>query len=536
MKTKFDFHFWLIFGIAAVLYIPFNGAVDLFDWDEINFAESAREMIVSGDYTTVTINFKAFWEKPPLFIWMQVLSMKLFGINAFAARFPNAIAGVVTLLTLFSLGRKMYGLRFGYFWSLLQGFSFLPFLYFKSGIIDPWFNYFIFLGIYQFIVAYQGEVNKKRMVLSAVFIGLATLTKGPVALLLFGLTVVITLLIKKNWKLFQVLPILIWLLSFMLVGGSWFFYLFLSGNKQVIIDFIVYQIRLFQTEDAGHGGFFLYHFVVYFFAVFPAMWWALPQLFSRAKNNTLVLSMQVLFWVVLILFTIVQTKIVHYSSMAYFAVSFLGAIQLLEWQENRKEWRGIYYYGWMTVQLIWIILLIVLPIFWSKKELWKSLIKDEMAKDNLEAIIHFPIWGIAFAVVLLFLFGMVHYYKNRNPNRAMISMFSLSVLTFVCWVVIIPIRVSPITQRSAIIMCEFAVNNNLIIQNVGYKSYAPLFYGERKFLFEKDDEWLTQNNPDGKIVLLFKKPHFIEVAKTHSKLRILAEKNGFVLAYTKINQ
>ena len=94
MKTKFDLHFWLVLIVAALLYIPFNGAVDLFDWDEINFAESAREMLVSGDYTTVTINFKAFWEKPPLFIWMQVLSMKLFGINAFAARFPNAIAVV----------------------------------------------------------------------------------------------------------------------------------------------------------------------------------------------------------------------------------------------------------------------------------------------------------------------------------------------------------------------------------------------------------------------------------------------------------
>ncbi|HKL32668.1 MAG TPA: hypothetical protein VJ919_09045, partial [Tangfeifania sp.] len=64
---------------AAFLFIPFLGGVHLFDWDEINFAEAAREMIVTGDYLTVQINFQPFWEKPPLFIWMQVLSMKLFG-------------------------------------------------------------------------------------------------------------------------------------------------------------------------------------------------------------------------------------------------------------------------------------------------------------------------------------------------------------------------------------------------------------------------------------------------------------------------
>ena len=82
--------------LSLALFVPFLGGVRLFDWDEINFAESAREMIVTGDYLTVRINFLPFWEKPPLFIWLQVLSMRLFGINEFAARLPNAICGTVT--------------------------------------------------------------------------------------------------------------------------------------------------------------------------------------------------------------------------------------------------------------------------------------------------------------------------------------------------------------------------------------------------------------------------------------------------------
>jgi 4-amino-4-deoxy-L-arabinose transferase-like glycosyltransferase len=105
-----------IIFIGLLLFLPFNGLVHLFDWDEINFAESAREMIVSGDYSTVSINFIPFWEKPPLFIWMQVISMKLFGINEFAARFPNAICGVLTLLVLFEIGKGLRDLdnRFRY--------------------------------------------------------------------------------------------------------------------------------------------------------------------------------------------------------------------------------------------------------------------------------------------------------------------------------------------------------------------------------------------------------------------------------------
>ena len=47
---------WLL-GLGILFFIPFLGNVHLFDWDEINFAEAAREMIVSGNYSTVTIEY-----------------------------------------------------------------------------------------------------------------------------------------------------------------------------------------------------------------------------------------------------------------------------------------------------------------------------------------------------------------------------------------------------------------------------------------------------------------------------------------------
>ena len=46
--------------MALLLFIPFLGGLHLFDWDEINFAESAREMILTGDYLTVQIDFIPF--------------------------------------------------------------------------------------------------------------------------------------------------------------------------------------------------------------------------------------------------------------------------------------------------------------------------------------------------------------------------------------------------------------------------------------------------------------------------------------------
>ena len=134
--------------LAGCLFIPFLGKVHLFDWDEINFAESAREMLVSQNYREVQIDFKPFWEKPPLFIWMQAASMKIFGVNAFAARLPNALVGIITLLLLFGIGSNLAGEKFGLWWTLLYAASWLPHFYFKSGIIDPTFNLLIFLSLY----------------------------------------------------------------------------------------------------------------------------------------------------------------------------------------------------------------------------------------------------------------------------------------------------------------------------------------------------------------------------------------------------
>jgi 4-amino-4-deoxy-L-arabinose transferase-like glycosyltransferase len=54
-------------ALLLIIYSIGLGRVHLFDWDEINFAECAREMRISGEYRYAQIGFLPFWEKPPLF-------------------------------------------------------------------------------------------------------------------------------------------------------------------------------------------------------------------------------------------------------------------------------------------------------------------------------------------------------------------------------------------------------------------------------------------------------------------------------------
>jgi 4-amino-4-deoxy-L-arabinose transferase-like glycosyltransferase len=73
----------------------------LVEHDETRYAEIAREMLVSGDYTVPHLNGVPWYEKPPLLFWAGAASMRLFGPTPWAARLPSRLAGLATLGLLF---------------------------------------------------------------------------------------------------------------------------------------------------------------------------------------------------------------------------------------------------------------------------------------------------------------------------------------------------------------------------------------------------------------------------------------------------
>lgn len=219
---------------AALLFIPFLGHVHLFDWDEINFAECSREMIALDDYSRIYVDFKPFWEKPPMFFWMQSTAMKIFGVNEFAARFPNALCGIVTLIVLFLCGKKLYNEKYGLLWALAFGGSLFPNTYFKSGIIDPWFNLFTFLSVYFFILyhwkrnGYAGITLPKSklhyLIWSGICMGLAIQTKGQVAFMVFAMMAGIYFILNRFRFYFTWWHVFVYLLVAAFVTFLWYGY------------------------------------------------------------------------------------------------------------------------------------------------------------------------------------------------------------------------------------------------------------------------------------------------------------------------
>ncbi|MVT07765.1 ArnT family glycosyltransferase [Chitinophaga tropicalis] len=532
----------LIAIAAAILFIPFLGAVHLFDWDEINFAEAAREMLVSHNYSQVQIDFRPFWEKPPLFIWLQAISMHIFGVNEFAARFPNAILGVATLVTLYGIGKKLADARLGLWWALAYAGSWLPHFYFKSGIIDPTFNFFIFLAIYcAFRINYVPK-QSRMAILSGFFLGLAVLTKGPVAILVSILTLLVYWTCKKFRIGMRLVHVGLITLAAFVTTSLWFGYEIIAHGWWFVNEFISYQVRLLTTPDAGHGGSFFYHWIVLLVGCFPASIFLLSYLRGRKKQSIytgsaaleikdFIVWMWVLFWVVLILFSIVETKIVHYSSLCYLPLSFLAAWQIYRIAEGKLQLRG-----WITAIILITGLIIglaitLLPVVGVYKSELIPHIGDRFARANLEAQVPWSLWESAYGAVymLLIVIGAVLLF-SRKKQAGILTVFFSTILAIQITIVHFTPKIERFSQGAAIDFFKSFVGKDDYVQVLSYHSYAHLFYTKKLPPANKkyyDKEWLL-NGPVDKPTYFICRINNADKWRYHPNLQVIGEKNGFV--------
>ena len=533
--------------LGMVFFVPFLGGVHLFDWDEINFAEIAREMIELGDYLRVHINYEPFWQKPPLFSWFQVLAMKIFGINEFSARFPNAICGMFTLIILYRIGYFLKGNLFGVLWALTYFGSVLPFLYFKSGIIDPWFNLFIFIGLYFYILFYWKKENIKDtslenqkwlyFFLSSLFIGLAILTKGPVAFLIVSLCFGVYWIFERFRFYTTPVEYIFYTILCFSVGAIWLGVETIKNGPWFITEFTKYQIQLLTTHDAGHKGFFGYHFVVLLVGVFPASIFAIRNFFKIEFSESWYKKdfrrwMKILFWVVLILFSLVQSKIVHYSSLCYFPMTFLAA-EVIEKIINRQiSFSKGMKIGFWFIGGLFSLLLILLPFFGKNIDLLKPLFsKDPFALANLDAEVHWSYFdsfpGVFLILVLIGFFYL--FYKKREVLSFKFLFLGIGCFVFLTLVFIIQ-NIEGYSQNSAIEFFKEKSEEDCYIATHGYKSYAHFFYSKKKPQLNKnhaDLKWLWDGNIDKTVYIATKINHAKDL-ENHPNFQELYRKNGFV--------
>jgi 4-amino-4-deoxy-L-arabinose transferase-like glycosyltransferase len=177
---------WVLLAIAIVTALAFQGTRGLYETTEGRYAEVAREMLRSGDYLTPTLDNEPHWTKPPLTYWSIAAGIRVFGLNAWGARFFNVIAFSITVLAVAGCGAALWGRTSGYISGLVYASYVAPALGASVVTTDTLLAMWETLAAFCYLRAYRMSPQpgqEKWIRLMWLAFGLAFFTKGPPGLL-----------------------------------------------------------------------------------------------------------------------------------------------------------------------------------------------------------------------------------------------------------------------------------------------------------------------------------------------------------------
>ncbi len=281
---------WLVVGIIGfylLLYLLPLGARPLIVPDETRYAEIPREILATGDWVVPRYDGLRYFEKPPMGYWINAVSIAVFGENTFAARLPSALAAGLTSILIFLFVRSALRSRRLAWYATLIHLSFLEVYTIGTvSVLDNFLSLFLTGGILSFYLAAQAAHRKQALlywVLSGVFLGLAFLTKGFLALSIPVIVMVPWMLWQGKWRGLLTYG---WLVVGVaaLVALPWAILVHLRESDFWHYFFWVEHIQRFTSSDAQHKAPFYYYMGYLPLLAFP--WLALmPAAISGLKTQ-----------------------------------------------------------------------------------------------------------------------------------------------------------------------------------------------------------------------------------------------------------
>ena len=345
---------------------------DLWEPDEPRFVLVAKEMVESGNYVMPHRNKKPYPDKPPLYFWLIVASSKLTGgFNTPAGILPVAISGALSIILVFLIALKIgYSEEIAFASSLIFASCTKVWWQSSHAQIDMVLSFLIYLSVYHALL-YLKDRKQWALTLSFFFMGLATLTKGPVGLIIPLGSIITYLVITNKWKetkLFNIKTVF----AYIFPVGLWLTLLIiqaLSGRQTAYLENILFKQTVVRFAKSWHHFQPVYYYVkVLIYDFFPwsiFLYYFLWQIWKNRKEIKLTDSQKFLFsWFLftVIFFSIPSGKRGLYILPMYPAISIITADFLFKFKE--KKWVK---YALNTIGAILVILALGIFLYFFEK-------------------------------------------------------------------------------------------------------------------------------------------------------------------------
>ncbi len=342
--NKRDNLFLILFISFAIIYVMLLGAYPLLEPDETRYVTMARDMFTSGNYLTLYLNGEYFFEKPPLFFWLESLSFWFFkDISEFTARFPVVVLSLLPLGLLFSLSEKVKNQKFAFLNSAILLTTLEYVLITKIAMLDSVLTSLVSSSVLcYFFTFFVSEENKKYFWYSCyILMGLAVLAKGiPGVVIPAGTILTGTIIFRTYKETLKNMPAGIVL--FLIIALPWHIIMLLKHGSLFFNEYIIkhHLMRFLGAEVIHRNEPVYFYFVTLLWGLFPWIFSLLSSLRKPRKFNLengydkfLVLNITAIL-VILLFFSCSGAKLITYILPVYpFFAVLIGHI----WYERSMK-------------------------------------------------------------------------------------------------------------------------------------------------------------------------------------------------------
>ena len=320
-------------------------AMGLTDPDETFYAQTAKEMLSKNEWLVPHIFGKPQFEKPVFFYWLVEISFKAFGVNETAARLPSAVFGMIGIAATYFLGSLLFNKRTGLLGAIMLATSVEYIILSRACVTDMTLFSLMLLGALFF---FYGHLKDRlyAYLLSAAFFALAVLTKGPIAVMLPGLALILYFVFIRDWKSFTKIPFLRMTAVFIAVAAPWYLAMYkVHGNVFIDAFFGFQNIIRFTQSEHKIGSQVWYNIPILLGGFFPwsvflpfGLWSAIKKVTSgqspvtgdQRKGHVFALTW---FFSIFLFFTVSSTKLPTYIFPCFVAATLIAAAS---WDEFLK--------------------------------------------------------------------------------------------------------------------------------------------------------------------------------------------------------
>ncbi len=337
-EHKFAWLFLLIFSV--LLHLTTLNLLPVLDRDEARFAQATKQMFETGDFLQIKFQDEYRNKKPIGIHWLQSIFVSAFGVSKnildqdnpfidsiWIYRLTSGVAGCLSVLLIYFLGRSLVGQRAAFIAASLLNISILFVAESHVAKTDSCLLVSIIITMLTLGKFYLKVSNNKWDFLF-LWLGLSAtiLIKGPIGLIIF-LTTIFTLSIwDKDFKWIMSLKPILGLIILAIITCPWFIYITLFGSDNFLRESISEDLlsKVFSVQES-HGGFPGYYTLSMWMMLWPGSMFILPAILNAWNNKTDKLVKFLFSWLIpnWILFEIIPTKLFHYTLPMYPTLTLL---------------------------------------------------------------------------------------------------------------------------------------------------------------------------------------------------------------------